>query len=244
MQLTFREPSLHKVNWLKQTPITHRALHDESSGIFENTLGAVKQSIAAGYSIEVDLQPSRDFVPMVFHDYKLDRLCDDQRNIRDVDARELSKITISNSVDTIPTLKDLLDLVDGQVGLVLELKGQPGADDGFVAAVSEALDGYAGNVAIMSFNHHLLKDAREIAPHLPLGLTAEGDDKRYDLHKLICEQTNVDFLSYGLENLDCRFVKDFRQTDRPAICWTIKSQADAAKAMTFSDQITFEGFRP
>ncbi|MCE8472442.1 phosphodiesterase, partial [Rhodovulum sulfidophilum] len=55
-------------------PLAHRALHDRAAGRPENSVEAVRAAIAGGYGIEIDIQPSADGVPMVFHDYDLARL--------------------------------------------------------------------------------------------------------------------------------------------------------------------------
>ena len=46
-------------------PIAHRGYHDRSAGRRENSLSAFRAAIAAGYGIELDVQPSSDGVPMV-----------------------------------------------------------------------------------------------------------------------------------------------------------------------------------
>ena len=244
MSITFPEPDLHNVNWLREKPIAHRGLHDASRGIYENTLSACRAALEAGYNIEVDLQPSSDGIPMVFHDYTLERMTGKRGDARDLTAAELQEAQIMDSGDTIPTLRQLLDLIQGKVGIILELKGKPGNDDGFVAAVAHELEDYVGNAAIMSFHHHVLEDARSIAPHLALGLTAEGNDRFYDAHREMAVAANVDFVSYELANLECEFVREFRETGRPLICWTVKSPEDAAYSSKHSDQPTFEGFLP
>lgn len=233
-----------KADWIIDRPIAHRGLHDKQAGIFENTLSAARAAAARGFHIEVDLQPSRDGIPMVFHDYTLERMTGEKGNVRDLTAAELGQLRIGGAEERIPTLMQLLDLVVGRVGLVLELKGQAGGDEGFVAAVSRCLAGYDGRAAIMSFNHWLLRDARRDAPHLTLGLTAEGDDSRYEAHKAIADACDVDFLSYGIEDLPCRFASEFRKSGRPIITWTIRSAEDAAKSGLHADQITFECFDP
>ncbi len=73
-----------------------------------------------------------------------------------VAARELRSVKLGKTGDHVPTLSELLERVDGKVGLVLELKGIFGEDEGFVAAVLKTLSQYKGDVAIMSFNHWLL----------------------------------------------------------------------------------------
>ncbi len=244
MALDLSDRVNHSIDWMRKTPIAHRGLHDSEAGIFENTLSAANKAVAAGFSIEVDLQPSVDRVPMVFHDYTLDRLTNQNGNFRDMNAAALIGVTIMNTMDVISPLSALLNLVDGKSGLVLEMKGQTGADKGFLKAVAAALEGYEGPFAIMSFNHQLLEDARKHVPHMPLGLVAEGGDEEYDTHREIAEKCDVDFLSYSIKTLECRFVRDFKKTGRPIISWTIKSPQDAEKSAKYADQITFEGFTP
>ncbi|MCB1384574.1 MAG: glycerophosphodiester phosphodiesterase [Nitratireductor sp.] len=230
--------------WIAERPIAHRGLHDKTKGIYENTLSAIGAAVEAGFAIEVDLHPSRDGVPMVFHDQTLDRLTAETGSMRQRSAAELGEIRIGGTRDTVPTLRQMLDRVGGRSGLVLELKGIAGADDGFVEAVLKTLSGYAGPVAIMSFNHWLIADARRLGAEIPVGLTAEGKDRLYPVHRRADEDYRPDFLSYGLDDLPNRFVSEFRQSGRPVITWTIRSLQDAAKSARYADQITFEGFDP
>ena len=244
MALEFENKSNQNLKWMIDRPIAHRGLHDASKGIYENTLSAAQAAIDGNYNIELDIQPSNDMVPMVFHDYKLKRLTSKSGDTRKVDAQTLTGISIHDTDDKIPTLEEFLKLVDGKVGLVIELKGKRGQDDGFVKAIAKLLDSYEGPSAIMSFHHHILEDARAIAPHLPLGLTAQGHNGNYLTHKEIAEKCNVDFISYELAELDCQFVREFTQTGRESISWTVKSIEDKAYSDQFVNQVTFEGFKP
>ena len=234
----------NRVAWMIERPIAHRGLHDARMGIFENTLSAARAAVRERYHMETDLHLSRDGRPVVFHDDTLERLTGETGNVRARSVAELATIKIGGSGDHIPTLDELLETVDGRAGLVLELKGVAGADDGFVAAVAACLRNYAGPVALMSFDHWLVEDTRRDAPSVALGLTAEGDDSHYAANKAIAEQCDVDFVSYGIGDLPCRFVSEFRSTGRPVITWTIRTSADARKSALYADQITFEGFDP
>lgn len=225
-------------------PIAHRGLHDVSKGIYENTLSAARAAVEGGYNIELDIQPSLDMVPMVFHDYELERLTSENGETRSVAAKTLTKISIKDTKDNIPTLEEFLDVIAGKVGLVIELKGRKDEDEGFVSAIADLLSGYKGDAAIMSFHHHILRDARSLAPHLALGLTAEGDDRSYKTHKKIAEECNVDFISYYVKELDCKFVREFKENGRESISWTVRTPDDKAYSDKFVDQVTFEGFKP
>jgi glycerophosphoryl diester phosphodiesterase len=58
------------LDWLTTRPIAHRGLHDLTNDNIqiENTAGAARAAIAAGYGLEVDVQVSADGEAMVYHD--------------------------------------------------------------------------------------------------------------------------------------------------------------------------------
>lgn len=134
---------MSSVDWIKDRPVAHRGYHDMNKTVFENTLSAFSRAIEAGFAIECDIQLSSDSVPMVFHDHDLQRLCGLTGEVRERTAGELKMLSIGGTKDKIPTLRQMLDLVKGQVPLVIELKGiDAEQDDGFVESVLEVLEGY------------------------------------------------------------------------------------------------------
>ena len=106
------------------TPIAHRAYHDLARGRPENSRAAIRAAVAAGYGIEIDLQLSKDGVPMVFHDETLERLTPRQGWVCDLPANELASIPLTGGDEAIPTLTEVLDLIAGSVPLLIELKDQ------------------------------------------------------------------------------------------------------------------------
>ena len=57
----------------------HRGLFDNDTDAPENSLPAFRRAIEAGYGIELDVQLSKDGVPVVFHDASLERMCGVER---------------------------------------------------------------------------------------------------------------------------------------------------------------------
>jgi len=233
-----------KHDWLAARPIAHRGLHDSTRNIFENSLSACKAAMCKNFSIEVDLHMASDGVPVVFHDRTLERMCNDPRNVRDLDSTQLRKLTLGTSKDYIAPLRELLELIDGKIGIVLELKGLIGEDEGFVESVAQCLTDYDGRVALMSFSHWILKDARQIAPHLTLGLVAEGDERQHSSHMSIVEECNVDFVTYDQNELPNKFCDEFKVSGKPLLCWTIKDVERMKISLQYVDQVTFEQFNP
>lgn len=159
-------------------PIAHRALHNLKERRPENSRAAVKAAVERGYGIEIDLQSSSDGVPMVFRHSTLVRLTGEEGQVRDRTADELGRLPLLGGSETIPTLRQVLNPVGGQVPLLIEIKdqdGQMGPNVGpLEQAVAVVLRHYEGSVALMSFNPHLMAVMAEHAPDLPRGLTTDA----------------------------------------------------------------------
>ncbi|MCO5149899.1 MULTISPECIES: glycerophosphodiester phosphodiesterase [unclassified Shinella] len=235
---------MRKFPWLTERPIAHRGYHDLNRKVWENTLSAFARAADAGFAIECDLQYAADAVPVVFHDDDLKRLCGIEGDVRQRTAAELGLLKVGGTEDGVPTLRRLLDLVKGRVPLVLELKGREGDDDGFAMAVLDTIEDYDGPVALMSFDHWLLKDLTAIGTSRPVGLTAEGArPENFAVHEEAM-QLGLDFISYHYGHLPNAFISRQRDLGRQVITWTVRD--DEARTITAlnADQMTFEGFDP
>lgn len=234
-----------EVEWIKQTPVAHRGYHDLNKSVWENTLSAFSRAVEAGFAIECDIQLSSDSIPMVFHDHTLDRLCGIAGDVREKSAGELALLSIGGTSDRIPKLRQMLDLVKGQVPLVIELKGRTAEDDdGFAEAVLEVLEGYEGKLALMSFDHHLLFALKRAGCPYPVGLTAEGNDPAKFFEHDEAMQAGLDFISYHWSHLPNSFVEAQRKRGIPVITWTVRDENARRHTYTHADQMTFEGFDP
>lgn len=238
-------------------PIAHRALHDRAAGRIENSSAAIKAAVTAGYAIEIDLQLSSDGVPMVFHDEDLDRLTGEAGPLHARTAADLGRVRLRDSTDTIPTLAEVLDLIGGRVPLLIEIKDQTlvmGPTDGKLeAATAKALQGYVGDVALMSFNPHSVAHMARLAPHLPRGITtsAYDPDDWAPLPKDVCDRlrpipdydaTGSSFISHEARDLARPRVAELKAQGTRVLCWTIRSAADEALARRIADNVTFEGY--
>ncbi|MFB2552154.1 glycerophosphodiester phosphodiesterase [Ensifer soli] len=232
------------LSWLTAQPIAHRGYHDMNRTVWENTLSAFSRAAEAGFAIECDLHYAADSVPVVFHDDGLKRLCGVEGDVREKTAGELGMLAVGGTADRVPTLGALLRLVRGRVPIVLELKGREGDDEGFAAAVLEALEDYSGPVALMSFDPWLLKDLRALGTTLPLGLTAEGARPEQVAQHEKAMAFGLDFMSFYYGDLPNGFVEAARARGMKIITWTVRDRAAMAHSYANADQITFEGFDP
>jgi glycerophosphoryl diester phosphodiesterase len=235
----------NQLQWLTARPIAHRGLHDGNKLVWENTLTAFAGAVKHNYAIECDVHLTEDGVPVVFHDGDLKRLTGKEGQVHSKTSKQMQALKIGGTPDHVPTLRQMLDLVKGKVPLVIELKGDPGSDAGLVKAVADELASYKGQVAIMSFDHHLIRQCPQDAKGIPLGLTAEGlRDQDIEDHFSMLGY-GVDFVSYYVHHLPNRFVSFMRdELKKPVISWTIRTLEELEKSSRFADQVTFEGFAP
>ena len=233
------------ISWLTARPIAHRGFHDLNDKRWENTLSAFSAAIERGYAIECDVHLSADGVPIVIHDDDLRRLTGTEGFVWQRTAAEMAQLRVGGTDDHPPTLRELLDLVDGRVPLVVEIKGTPGHDAGLVKAVGRLLKRYEGQVAIMSFDHWLIREFETEVPGIPGGLTAYGTANHETEAHFSMLAHGIAFTSYAAGDLPTRFVSFVREKlGMPVITWTIRDQPAIDLTFRYADQMTFEGFEP
>jgi len=244
------------LDWLTARPIAHRGLHDPGRGVIENTASAVTAAIAGNYGIEVDLQVSADGEAMVHHDDVLGRLTEGQGALAAMTAAELKSIRFKATSDRMLALGDLCDLVAGRATLVLELKSRFDGERRLVQRTADVLASYAGPVAAMSFDPHLVAGLRHAAPQLPRGIVAERYYEHPDWDFLSADQkrrlaffrhapsTRPMFIAYGIKDLPAVAPWVARRVfGLPLLTWTVRSDAEQQRARRWADQMIFEGFR-
>ncbi len=135
----------------------HRGLH--SKEIPENSLSAFQKAVDCSKGIELDVQLSRDGHVMVFHDATLTRMTGCEKKLCELTAEELRTLSLADSDQKIPLFSEVLSLVNGQVPLLVELKGES-FDTSLCAKVAELLRTYDGPYCIESFNPLLIREMR------------------------------------------------------------------------------------
>ena len=147
----------------------HRGLHDIQRGIVENTLPAFEAACRAGYGMELDIQFTRDFEVVVFHDDNLVRLTGDPRRVDQCSLEELKGFELGGVQGArIPTLREVLEQVNGRTPLLIELKsGKNNAR--LCRALMELIRDYRGEYIVESFNPLIVSWFRFHAPKIVRG---------------------------------------------------------------------------
>lgn len=240
------------LRWLKEALIAHRGLHTRDLEVPENTLIAFKKALDLGYGIECDVNISKDGHPVVFHDIDLKRLCDKDVRVDMLSLDELKTFRIGISQEGIPTLSELLQLVDGKVPLLIELKPK-GNVINLCEAVYRELINYHGTYAIFSFHPKVVYWFKKHAPHVIRGQISESFKSEKNLsfisrfmmrYMVFNALTKPDFISYGIKDMPFKPLDRLKKKGLTIISFSARSQTDFDFVKKYYDNVVFEYFIP
>ena len=171
----------------------------------ENTVAAVEAAANGGTGhapadmVEIDVIPTADGTPVVFHDDTLGGrpdggLTDRSGVVWETDTGTVTGAKVLGTDETVPTLTEVLDAVPASVGVNVELKN-PGSDElafgtalsddalaaqedvwrPFTERVLDVVGEYANDVLVSSFYEAALSTVRERDPSVPLAALAVSD---------------------------------------------------------------------
>ena len=231
----------------------HRGLHGE--GAAENSLSAFRRAVEEGFGVELDVRLSGDGELVVFHDSTLKRMTGVDKKVDELTLAELRELRLASTDDTVPTLREVFDLVDGKIPLLIERKEKTGESDVTEKLLSE-LEGYAGPYIVESFNPAALGRFRKSRRDVPLGILSEhfcsqkknkGKPLYFALQNMLLNFFSTpDFVAY--KHTDA-YMLAFKLTrslfGTVSAAWTVRSaeEGETAKKNGF-DCIIFENYIP
>ena len=230
----------------------HRGLWNEN--VPENSLAAFELAVREKYGIELDIQFSRDGRIVVFHDVTLKRMCGVERRVCDLTLAELKTLRLLGTNQQIPTLVEALQLVDGRVPLLIELKGDD-IDTTLCSRVAKILDNYGGAFCVESFNPMMLSWFKNYRPRYARGQLVTDFIKE--------KRRGNKFLSFLLSHMLLNFLSrpDFIAVHKKyqskisfkmctglfrakAFVWTVRNPKEYMDAHRSGKYTIFEKFRP
>lgn len=234
------------LEFLKQNLIAHRGMYNIKKGIPENSLKAFEKAIKNNYIIELDLHILKDKSVIVFHDDNLKRMTGINKNIKDVTYDEIKNLKLQNTDNHIPLLKEVLNLVNGKVPIIIELKYDVRCG-ALEDKAMEILKKYKGKYVVKSFNPFSVYWLRKKYPKVIRGQLACGFEndkiniiKKFLLKNMIFNSiTKPDFVSYDINSLPNKKVEKYRK-DNLVLGWTIKNKSDLEKAKKYCDNFICE----
>ena len=239
------------VSILRGVHYAHRGLHDNKTDAPENSLKAFQLAVDAGYGIEMDVQLSKDEVPVVFHDETLNRMCGVEGKVWEYTLEELQKMKLADSEETIPTFQQVLDLVGGKVPLIVEYKLDVPSTR--VCELGDPmLQNYKGIYCIESFHPYAVRWYRKNRPEVIRGQLSQNFMKidkykgKFIFWMLSNLLTNVltrpDFIAYNH--------KDYKDVSRNVcsmmgalpVAYTVRSREEYEKVKNAFDLFIFDSF--
>ncbi len=234
--------------WLVETPIAHRGLHDKN--VPENSLESFSKAVEKGYAIELDVQILADDTIVVFHDESLARMTGNDGYVKFLNKEDLKALKLKGSKESIPTLKEVLDLVDGKVPLLIEIKNKYKVGK-LEQAIIDILKNYKGEFAVQSFNPFSLNYIKQHAPNFIRGQLSgyfKGESLSF-VRKFLLKRmwfnkklSQPNFISYEASALPNRFVKKYKNL--PLLAWVVHSKEEYMRVVKYCDNIIFEKFDP
>lgn len=144
--------------------------------IAENTLESIQKALDLGVDgIEIDVHLCATGDLVVFHDFTLDRMTNGTGELAKKSLSDLKKLTV-NEHYKIPTLLEVLDLIDKKCLLNIELKGKNTAFE-----VCKSIKIYGAtqgwdydNFLVSSFQHRELEDIYKIDKKIAIAVLSKA----------------------------------------------------------------------
>ena len=230
----------------------HRGLFNNDSEAPENSLLAFKRAVENGYGIELDVQLSKDKIPVVFHDASLKRMCGIDGNVWDYTLTELKSFKLSNSHETIPTFAEALAVINGQVPIIVEYKLDIPRDE-VCRLGNELLKSYQGPYCIESFHPLALMWYKKNRPDVVRGQLSKKfwNDKNYKgklvyllpTYLLTNVATRPDFIAYKHSDANNISRRLCGKLGTLSVAWTIRSLEQYEEAKDKFDLFIFDSCR-
>lgn len=204
----------------------------------ENTLLTIEKGIAAGADmIEIDIHQTLDGKLVVCHDQSIDRTTNGKGKIRDLTLDEIRKYRILDSNgnvtdQTIPTFEEVLDLIDGKVKLLVEIKRTNDIYKGIEQKMVDAIKAHNAEswIIAQSFNDSVLENLHKIAPQmrleklwvcklagLPLGIDGTLSDYSYEKYSYISS------FNFFYRSVTKHMIDDIHRHGKEVKIWTVGS---------------------
>ena len=217
---------MKSIDFLKRSLIAHRGVHN--SQIQENTLPAFVKSVDKNYIIELDIHILKDNTIVVYHDHNLKKLTGVNKVIETLSYEQLSKIKI-NKKYTIPTLKQVIHIVDGRVPLLIEVKDVDN-NSKFEEELVKILDNYKGEFAIQSMNPFVIDWFYKNRKDYVIGLII-FNELNYNIVKKYTKK--IDFVSVYKKQLPFKI-------NKLVLGWTIRNNKEYNKYKNLCDNLICE----
>lgn len=211
----------------------------------ENTLAAIQLAIDEPDVewVELDVQLSKDNVPVVIHDYKLKRTTNGRGEVKNLTAAELSALDAGSWFSPIyrgegvPALSRVLNIARGRIRLNIELKTDgiryPKLEDHVVRLVKEY--GMEDSVVLTSFHAGTLFNANKLTGgRIRTGLILDGWRNSLPVE---LEQLGAEFLSIEYGRLNAARIELLKKAGIQVMAWTANDERSIRKLIGLDPEL-------
>lgn len=199
------------------------------SGIQENTLEAFREAGRRGFQmVELDVQLSKDGIPIVFHDDDLLRLAGRPDKVSDLTASEIKKLAKA------PSLEEVLLDREGVPFFNIEIKNRSARDQRVTRAAVDVVKKTNSQTKVIfsSFNPMTLWVLWRGLPEVPRALLVSDDKSDPDSAIYLRKFWLGGFAHANMLNLDKKMItsslmKRLAERKIPVAVWTV-NEPDAA----------------
>jgi len=199
----------------------------------ENTLASFQKAIELHVDqIELDVHLSADDELMVIHDETIDRVTDESGQVKEFTVPELKRFRIDKKHD-IPTLSEVLDLVDQKCGVNIEIKSFE-ATEKVVELIEEYVDEKRWNYnqfIVSSFNWNALEQVYILNPSIRIAVLTETN---LDLAVAFAETILATAVNPYFHLLTAENTAEMQTAGFLVFPWTVNETEDIKKMKSFN----------
>lgn len=202
-----------------------------------NTLAGARACLdAAAEAMEIDVQLCADAVPVLMHDDTVDRTTNLSGPVREKTLAELQAADAGEG-EPVPTLDQVLALVDGRLSVLCELKATPGSPEQDQQCVDEVVAVIRRHnaeswTAIHSFNPDMVERARHTEPRISAAIISPPvADEAADRLLGALLKRNGQAVSVHHGAVDRVLVEKAKRRQVTVWCWTADTEADWARVV-------------
>ncbi len=206
--------------------------HRGSAYAVENTLEAIDAAIDCGADfVEIDVQLSREGVPVVVHDTNLRRLTGKNVQVYDLTVHELQLLQLSQSgkVGQIPTLQEVVEYCDGKILLALEFKPHGRETESLVTRTMDILEQspYQTGCLLFSQDYNLVSELVRDYSDYTIGYCVYGNLGAMSSSQL--SQMGIDFLLVEESIVSKSLIRAGQRAFVAIYVWTVNNPANMHK---------------
>jgi len=199
----------------------------------ENTLISFQKALDLGVDgMELDVHLSADNQIMVIHDETVNRTTNGDGFVNQLSLQELKSLQIADE-HQIPTLAEVLDLVDRKIFINIELKGKDTAKP-ILALIEKYIATKNWNYnsfLISSFDWNALQEVHQLNPKIALGVLTETD---VDLAIGFAQFINAKSIHPYFHLLDKENTMLMQQKGFQVFPWTVNEPEDIQKIKSYT----------